>query len=82
MVIVMGATGHVGAVVADQLITHGHDVTILTRKPDDEGAWAEKGAVIAKADAEDPALKGGVPQRYPRLLAQPACRPDRRHRCY
>lgn len=51
----MGATGHVGAVVADQLLTHGHDVTILTRKPDDEGAWAEKGAVVAKADAEDAA---------------------------
>lgn len=53
MFIVMGATGHVGAAVADELLTRGEAVTILTRRPDTAGAWADKGAILVTADAED-----------------------------
>lgn len=53
MFIVMGATGHVGAGVADHLLAHGHNVTILTRHPGDCGAWVDKGAAVVEADAEN-----------------------------
>lgn len=53
MFIVMGATGHVGAAVADELLARGEAVTVLTRHPDKAGAWADKGAAIMEADAED-----------------------------
>ncbi|KHL26529.1 NmrA family transcriptional regulator [Croceibacterium mercuriale] len=52
---VMGATGHVGAAVADTLLSMGEDVTVMTRQPDRAGAWRDKGARVVAADAEDPA---------------------------
>lgn len=53
MFVVMGATGHVGANVADELLGKGEKVTILTRHPDRAGTWRDKGAVVAAADAEN-----------------------------
>ena len=55
MFVIMGATGNVGAAVADELLRRGEPVTILTRNPQDAGAWDAKGATVAEADAEDPA---------------------------
>ncbi|WP_354533564.1 NmrA family NAD(P)-binding protein [Ralstonia sp. 1138] len=49
----MGATGHVGAAVADALLAGGEDVTIVTRWPERAGRWRDKGASIARADVED-----------------------------
>ena len=53
MYVVMGATGHVGAAVAQTLLATGEDVTILTRRPERAGRWRDKGASVAMADAED-----------------------------
>ncbi|MES2888030.1 MAG: NmrA family NAD(P)-binding protein [Pseudomonadota bacterium] len=53
MYVVMGATGHVGAAVANALLAQGEPVTILTRRPEDAGSWREKGASVAMADAEN-----------------------------
>jgi uncharacterized protein YbjT (DUF2867 family) len=53
MYVVMGATGHVGAAVADTLLAGGEDVTIVTRRPERAGRWRDKGASVATADVED-----------------------------
>jgi len=53
MYVVMGATGHVGAAVAETLLASGEDVTILTRRPERAGRWRDKGASVAMADVED-----------------------------
>lgn len=53
MYVVMGATGHVGAAVADALLAGGEDVTILTRRPERAGRWRDKGASVAAADVEE-----------------------------
>lgn len=53
MYVVMGATGHVGAAVADTLLADGEDVTIVTRRPERAGRWRDKGASVATADVED-----------------------------
>ncbi|TRW14952.1 NmrA family NAD(P)-binding protein [Glacieibacterium frigidum] len=53
MFIVMGATGNVGAAVADELLAHNEEVTILTRHPEDADAWTKKGAIVARADVND-----------------------------
>jgi uncharacterized protein YbjT (DUF2867 family) len=55
MFVIMGATGHVGAAVADTLLAHGQPVTVLTRHPDRADTWRAKGAQVAQADAEDAA---------------------------
>lgn len=52
MFVVMGATGHVGAAVADELLARGQEVTILTRQPERAGTWRDKGACVTPADAE------------------------------
>lgn len=49
----MGATGHVGAVVANELLARGEKVTILTRHPDRARAWQGKGAAVEAVDVED-----------------------------
>ena len=53
MYVVMGATGHVGAAVADALLAGGEDVMILTRRPERADRWRDKGASVATADVED-----------------------------
>lgn len=53
MIVVMGATGNVGAAVADELLARRQGVMILTRHPKDAGAWAAKGALVTHADADD-----------------------------
>lgn len=53
MFVVMGATGHVGAAVAQALLAQGEAVTILTRHPDRADGWRAKGAAVARADADD-----------------------------
>lgn len=53
MYVVMGATGHVGAAVADALLAGGEDVTIVTRRPERARRWRDKGASVATADVED-----------------------------
>ena len=53
MFVVMGATGHVGAAVADELLIRGEKVTVLTRDPAGAVGWRAKAATIAEADAED-----------------------------
>lgn len=53
MFIVMGATGHIGSVVANILLDRREAVAVLTRKPDEAGAWEAKGARVIEADADD-----------------------------
>lgn len=55
MIVVMGATGHVGGAVAEALLARGEAVTVLTRHPDDAGAWRDRGADVVAADAADAA---------------------------
>ncbi|WP_293919406.1 NmrA family NAD(P)-binding protein [Sphingobium sp. UBA5915] len=74
MFVIMGATGHVGRAVADTLLSHGEEVLILTRKPNEAEHWSDKGASIAEADAEDGASLRAAFQRGKRafLLNPPA----------
>lgn len=76
MIVVMGATGNVGATVADALLARGEAVTILTRHPQDAGDWSAKGAQVAQADAEDAASLHAAFRRADRafLLNPPAAR--------
>ena len=53
MHIVMGVTGNVGSVVAEELLGRGEKVTVVTRRPQDADSWREKGASVAEADVED-----------------------------
>lgn len=53
MYVVMGATGNVGAAVADALLARDAAVTVLTREPDKADGWRARGATVAYADAED-----------------------------
>lgn len=53
MFIVMGATGHVGAAVADTLLNDGHPVIVVTRDTARAAAWAARGATVAAVDIHD-----------------------------
>ena len=58
-VAVAGATGFIGAVLAERLMEDGHDVTALTRRPDDyTGAGRAVHADIDDADSLRRALDG------------------------
>lgn len=50
MHIILGATGHVGSAVAQQLVQDGEQVTIISRHPEKAAALAKKGAKIAEVD--------------------------------
>ena len=54
-ILVTGATGQQGGAVARELLTHGHKVRAMTRKPsgDDAKALAALGAEIVQGDLDD-----------------------------
>jgi len=63
MLVVTGATGNTGSVVADALLQQGQPVTVVLRDNAKADAWKSKGAQVAVADLADPvafaaALKG------------------------
>lgn len=53
MLIVLGATGHVGSTVADELLRAGEEVTVVTRDERKAATWRGHGAVAALVDVTD-----------------------------
>src|SRR5688572_22660931 len=59
-VLVTGATGFIGARLADRLLDRRDDVRLLVRRPDTPRAlaFAERGATICRGDLAEPASFG------------------------
>lgn len=53
MIIVLGATGHVGSAVAQTLLNAGERVTVITRSEEKASAWRRRGAEAARIDVSD-----------------------------
>ena len=53
MYVILGATGHVGSAVADDLIRAGKSVTIVTRDEEKAVSWQSRGAEAAVLDVTD-----------------------------
>ncbi|MGB5042380.1 MAG: NmrA family NAD(P)-binding protein, partial [Nitrospira sp.] len=57
MFVVLGATGHTGAVVAETLLARKQSVRVVVRSADKGAAWKSQGAEVAVASLDDvPAL--------------------------
>lgn len=56
-ILVTGATGSQGGALADQLLTHGYTIRVLTRNPESENAkaLAARGAEVVRGDLDDAA---------------------------
>ncbi|WP_338762856.1 NmrA family NAD(P)-binding protein [Massilia sp. METH4] len=54
MFVIMGASGHVGAEVANVLTGQGHDIIAVTHDPQQAGRWRSAGRNAAVADVNDP----------------------------
>jgi uncharacterized protein YbjT (DUF2867 family) len=63
MHVVLGATGHVGSAVADELLRRGEPVTVVTRDPRRTEPHAARGATVAVVDAEDVDALGALFRR-------------------
>src|SRR5690242_13128312 len=55
MFVVAGVTGHVGSVVAEQLLARGQKVKVIVRDAAKGAAWSRKGAEVAVGSLEDAA---------------------------
>lgn len=53
MLVVLGATGNTGSVVADTLLKHRRPVRVVVRSPEKGAAWKARGAEVAVASLED-----------------------------
>lgn len=53
MIIVIGATGHVGSAVADALLEAGEQIIVVTRDEEKAGRWRSRGAEAAVTDVGD-----------------------------
>ncbi|MFO0760038.1 MAG: NmrA family NAD(P)-binding protein [Byssovorax sp.] len=60
MFVVAGVTGHVGSVVAEQLLAKGQKVKVIVRDAQKGAAWAQKGAEIAVGELGDAAFLTGA----------------------
>lgn len=77
MHIILGATGHVGSAVAQQLVQDGEPVTIISRHPEKATALTNKGAKIANVDVYNTSALHEVFLQGDRLfLLNPPAEPD------
>jgi uncharacterized protein YbjT (DUF2867 family) len=53
MHVVLGASGHVGSVVVDELLRRGEPVTVVTRAPHRAERFVARGAKVAVVDLDD-----------------------------
>jgi uncharacterized protein YbjT (DUF2867 family) len=60
MLVVAGVTGHVGSVVAEQLLSRGHKIKVIVRDAAKGAAWSQKGAEVAVGALEDQAFLTGA----------------------
>lgn len=58
--VVAGVTGHVGSVVAGDLLARGEAVRAIVRREDQAGAWQQKGAGAAVGSLADRQFLGGA----------------------
>src|SRR5438309_1258204 len=54
MFVVAGVSGHVGSVVAKELLAAGEKVKVLVRDAGKGASWSKAGAEVAVASLEDP----------------------------
>lgn len=77
MYIILGGTGHIGSVVARELLAQGQKVTIISSNPDKAANWVKQGAKVAQADVHDVDSLRKVFQTGKRLfLLNPPASPD------
>ncbi len=55
MLVVLGATGHTGSVVAEAVLARKQPVRVVVRSADKGASWAAKGAEVAVASLDDQA---------------------------
>ena len=55
MIVVLGATGHTGSVVAETVLERKQPVRVVVRSADKGAVWAAKGAEVAVASLDDQA---------------------------
>lgn len=60
MFVIAGVTGHVGSVVAEQLLAKGQKVKVLVRDSGKGEAWSKKGAEVAVGELGDSAFLTGA----------------------
>lgn len=76
MYIILGATGHIGSVLTEQLLERGESVMLVTRSAQQREHWERKGARIAIADVADPrALRQVFEHGKRAFLLNPAADP-------
>jgi uncharacterized protein YbjT (DUF2867 family) len=60
MFVIAGVSGHVGGVVAEQLLAKGKKVKVLVRDAAKGAAWSKKGAEVAQGSLDDEAFLTGA----------------------
>jgi uncharacterized protein YbjT (DUF2867 family) len=60
MFVIAGVTGHVGAVVADELLAKKQQIKVIVRNAAKGAAWSKKGAEVAVGSLDDPAFLAGA----------------------
>ncbi|MBE7184078.1 MAG: NmrA family NAD(P)-binding protein [Methylobacterium mesophilicum] len=77
MHVVLGATGHVGAAVADALLERGEAVTVVTRDKEKGESWRARGAAVAVLDLHDTdALRAAFRRARRAFLLNPPAPPS------
>lgn len=77
MYIILGATGHIGSVVAKQLLEAGASVTVLTRNAENAAELEKQGAQVAEVDVHDTEALRNIFKTGKRLfLLVPPAPPD------
>jgi uncharacterized protein YbjT (DUF2867 family) len=54
MILVVGASGHLGSLIVERLLAEGMSLRLMSRRPETLARWHEQGAEIVQGDLRDP----------------------------
>jgi uncharacterized protein YbjT (DUF2867 family) len=54
MILIVGASGHLGSLIVERLLAQGMSLRLMSRCPETLAAWREQGAEIVQGDLRDP----------------------------
>jgi NADH dehydrogenase len=54
MILIVGASGHLGSLIVERLLAQGMQLRLLSRRPETLARWREQGVEIIKGDLRDP----------------------------
>ena len=68
MILIVGASGHLGSLIVQSLLAQGMSLRLMSRRPETLASWRKQGAEIVQGDVRDPRSLAAAYQGVTRVV--------------